>query len=229
MAAPGGVVAVDRALVLLSAFREGDDSLALKELSARSGLVNSTVLRLLASLQHFQFVQRNAYGRYQLGPTVARLQRLYSASFPLDKVVPPALRELVALTAESASFHVRQGDERLVLYRVNSPQALADQSSAGDLIALDRGTGGHVLKAFNGAAGERYDRIRHDGYLSMPVSDRTPELAGISAPVFGATGELLGAVTLAMPALRFDAAFVPLVRQSARSLTTRLGGHVTPA
>ena len=51
-AAPGGAAAVDRALTLLSAFTAGDVSLSLTELADRTRLYKSTVLRLLASLEH---------------------------------------------------------------------------------------------------------------------------------------------------------------------------------
>ncbi len=108
-AATGGVAAVDRALSLLNAFRPGDDALGLAELASRTGLYKSTVLRLLASLEHARLLQRLGDGRYGLGGQVARLHTLYAASFSLDRVVLPVLRELVANTGESAAYHVRQG------------------------------------------------------------------------------------------------------------------------
>src|SRR5690242_21401416 len=77
-AAPDGVAAVDRALSLLAAYQEGDRSLTLNELAARSGLVKSTVLRLLASLAHFGLVRRDQEGRYTLGAEVARLHSIYT-------------------------------------------------------------------------------------------------------------------------------------------------------
>jgi DNA-binding IclR family transcriptional regulator len=169
-------------------------------------------------------VQRTPDGGYVVGPSAVRLHKIYTSSFSLDALVPEALRELVERTHESASFHVQQGDHRLVLYRVNSPQPLSDQSRAGDLLPLDRGTGGHVLKAFSGAAGALYDRIRAEGMSAMAISDRSPDLAGISAPVFDAHDRLVGAVTLTMPAQRYDAAHQTALRETARWLTQRLGG-----
>ncbi|MCD0503234.1 IclR family transcriptional regulator [Bordetella petrii] len=222
----GGVAAVDRAMAVLAAFRADDAGLALRDISERVGLVPSTVLRLLASLMHAGLVQRRPDSRYALGPAVAHLHRVYAASFSLQDVVLPALRDLVERTQESASFHVRQGEQRLLLYRVNSPQPLSDQSRAGDLLPLDRGTGGHVLQAYTGARGARYERIRKDGYMSLPASDRAPDLAGISAPVFHAGGELAGALTLTMPAHRFRKAHVPVLRRAAQALTEALGGQL---
>jgi DNA-binding IclR family transcriptional regulator len=119
-AAEGGAVAVDRALFVLSAFREGDGTLGLAELAQRSGLYKSTLLRLLASLEHARLIQRHTDGRYGLGPEIARLNAVYAASFSLEQVVLPALRELVRTTRESAAFHIQQGEHRLCLYRVDS-------------------------------------------------------------------------------------------------------------
>src|SRR5204862_147091 len=83
-ATPGGAAAVDRALSLLLAFRQGDTALALSELASRTGLYKSTALRLLASLEHARIVTRGADGRYALGPALSRLHAIYAASFSLE-------------------------------------------------------------------------------------------------------------------------------------------------
>jgi DNA-binding IclR family transcriptional regulator len=221
----GGVAAVDRALLLLASFRTGDRSLSLAELADRAGLVKSTTLRLLASLAHFGFVRKLEDGRYALGPEVARLQAIYTASFSLEGAIMPVLRDLVRRTRESAIYHVRQGDARLCLYRVDSPQPLRDHAQVGDLLPLDRGAGGRVLLAFSGARGALYERIRHEGVAAI-VGDRSKDLAGIAAPVFKAGGELAGAITLTMPAARYSERHVAHVRAAADRVTRALGGAV---
>lgn len=228
-AAPGGVAAVDRALTLLAAFRAGEDALALAELAARTQLHKSTALRLLASLEHARLLQRLPDGRYALGTEVARLHALYAASFSLDRVVLPVLQSLVAATGESAAYHVRQGDARLCQFRVDSPHPVRDHIRAGDVLPLTRGTGGRVLVAFEHALSRalgqrdraRYARIRADGYVAG-VGDRLHEVAGISAPVFHGDGSLAAAVTLTMPAHRYDERYVKSVLEAAR----RLSGQV---
>jgi len=232
-AAPGGAAAVDRALSLLAAFRPGDRTLSLAVLAERTLLYKSTVLRMLASLEHARLVQKLEDGRYSLGPEVARLYSLYSASFSLEHVVMPALRELVAATGESAAYHVPQGTARLCLYRVDSPHPVRDHISAGDLLPAGRGSGGRVLAAFGGpaaeasagadaAARELYERIRTQGYYAS-VGDRLPEVSGISAPVFRANGALAGAVTLTMPTGRYTEAHIPDVLRAAQSLSGCVG------
>ncbi|HEX4944278.1 MAG TPA: IclR family transcriptional regulator [Usitatibacteraceae bacterium] len=219
----GGVAAVDRALLLLCAFRPGDRELTLAALAGRSHLVKSTALRLLASLIHFNFIRRSEAGLYSLGPEIARLNGLVASSFSLEDEVMPVLVRLVARTKETAAFHVRRDDRRVCLYRVDSPQLLRDHGRVGDIFPLDRGAGGRVLLAFSGARGAIYDRIRRDGYAAL-VGDRLPEIAGISAPVFGAGGELIGAITLTLPTHRYKEKAIGPVREAAAAVTRKLGG-----
>lgn len=224
-AAPGGAAAVDKAVTVLAAFRAGDGPLSVTELAERTRLYKSTVLRLLASLAHGHLMQRTADGRWGLGPELARLAAIYSASFSLEDVVLPEMRALVERTKESVAFHVRQGDQRLVLFRVDSPQLLRDHVRAGDLLPLDRGAGGRVLMAYSGARGRVYEQVRRDGYL-MLLGDRVAGLAGISAPVWNAAQELVGALTLTAPEQRLKPSFVDELRRSAQRLTRQLGGKV---
>ena len=227
-AAPGGAAAVDRALSLLRAFQAGDRGLSLALLAERTGLYKSTVLRLAASLEHSGLLQKLEDGRYALGPEIARLHGLYAASFSLEQVVLPVLHTLVEATGESAAYHVPQGDARLCLYRVDSPQPIRDHIRAGDLLPAGRGSGGRVLAAFSGQPADDEDtrllheRIRAQGYYAAS-GDRLPGVAGISAPVFRANGSLAGAVTLTMPANRYTDACIPAVLQAARQLSGRIG------
>lgn len=232
-AAPGGVAAVDRALTLLAAFKSGDAALGLAELAARTQLYKSTVLRLLASLEHARLVQRLGDGRYGLGSEVARLHSIYAASFSLDKVVLPVLRELVAATGESAAYHVRQGDARLCLYRVDSPQPIRDHIKAGDLLPMDRGTGARILIAYEasgtGASVSKdknlYARIRAQGFCTAR-DDRLAGVAGISAPVFKRNAQgvpvIAAALTLTMPTSRYQDRYVTAVLAGARKLSALL-------
>lgn len=222
-AAKGGVIAVDRALSLLCAFQKGDDALSLNELVERTKLVKSTALRMLTSLIHFRLLQKTPDGCYRLGAEIARLQSVYMMSFSLEDAVLPHLRSIVEKTRESASFHVRQGSQRLVLYRINSPQTIADQGRQGDLLPLETGAGGRVLLAYEPRQGSMFDQIRRNKVIALN-GDRVPDLSGISSPVFQPNGELAGALTLTVPTVRYDSSFIEVVREHARQLTNEIGG-----
>jgi DNA-binding IclR family transcriptional regulator len=227
---------VDRALSLLGAFKAGDVALSLAELAQRTGLYKSTALRLIASLEHAGLLQRLETGGYALGSEVARLSALYSAAFSLDRVVPQVLRELVALTGESAAYHVLRGQGkdrvRLCQYRVDSPHPVRDHIRAGDVLPADRGTGARVLMAFESPQGTSispisakdqalYDQIRAQGWHAG-VGDRLAEVAGISAPVFHADGRIAAALTLSMPAHRYQESLLQQVLQAAKRLNGRV-------
>jgi DNA-binding IclR family transcriptional regulator len=223
-AAPGGAAGGDHALILLKLFGSARGPLQLSELAERAKLYKSTTLRLLASLEHAQLVARQQDNRYVLGPCIPWLHAAYSSSFSLEAVVLPELRVLVDATAETAAFHVRQGDHRVCLYRVDSPQPVREHVKVGDVMPLDSGAGGRVLMAYAGAAGALYASIRRSA-VAVLTGDRVPEVAGISSPVFDASGILVGAVTLTMPKERLLDAQVAHVLRAARGITQRLGGR----
>lgn len=75
-----GVAAVDRALLILSAFREDDTALSLALLARRTGLYKSTILRLLQSLLRAGYVVRLPDGNYVIGPEPARLAGMCQAT-----------------------------------------------------------------------------------------------------------------------------------------------------
>jgi DNA-binding IclR family transcriptional regulator len=147
--AMGGVAAVDKALSLLTVFRQGETALTLSDFAERTSMHKSTCLRLLASLQHSNFIQRTLGGNYALGREILRLQGIYMAGFALGDVVYPILQDLVKKTKESVAYSVIQGTgqeaQRLCLYRAHSEQMLRDHIREGDLLPLSRGAGGRVF------------------------------------------------------------------------------------
>jgi len=222
-----GVEAVERALHLLEAFRADDDGLGLAELARRSGLNKSTILRLAVSLEKFGYLRRGEDGRYRLGSTLWRLGALYRSRFQLADVVRPVLRRLVERTGETASFYVREGDQRVCLYRHHSLRPIHHHIDEGTHLPLERGASGWVLLAFGGAPGEPSETIRRAGwYLSR--GERYAELAALAVPVFGAGGRLQGALAVSGLISRFGADEVDGFRQALQQAAMDLGralGH----
>jgi DNA-binding IclR family transcriptional regulator len=230
--APGGVTSVDRALSLLQAFTVAAPTRTLSELAEHTHQYKSTVLRMMASLEHADLVRRHADGRFTLGPAVARLNAVHSSSFSLGDVVQPVLVDLVAATRESAAFHVQQGEQDLCLYRIDSPQPVRDHLHAGDVQPLARSAAGRVMLAYAGAnsvdgakgrASSRAARVRREQML-VADGDIVPELAAIAAPVFSPDGSLAGVLQVTMPSVRFQPTVAPRVAAAARQITTRIGG-----
>ena len=228
MSDEGGVAAVDRALTILDALT--DEKVTLAEISKRTGLYKSTVLRLAKSLERFGFVRRSDDGGYRLGPKVLHLGSLYQRHFNTTAIVPPVLRHLVDDLQEGASFYIADGDQQVVLHRIDASRAVRDLVHEGDRSPMTNGASGHVLRAFDGARGERFDRIREAMYAAS-YGEREAEIAAVAAPVFGHGNRIVGALSVSGPRYRIEALgegeIVPVLFKHAQELTRLFGGNST--
>lgn len=226
-----GVAAVDRALTVLNAFREDEDSLSLSDLAVRTKMYKSTILRLCGSLERYGYLWRVGDGRFRLGPTPMRLGSLYQRSFRLADRVVPVLHRLATDSGESASFYVRQGTIRVCLHRVDSPAPIRDHVREGDHLPLDRGAAGRVLLAFGGAMGAPFAAARRD-LIAASFGERNPETAAVACPVFRMEQELVGVLSLSGPLYRFRPEAVrrmsAALLRAAAALTSALGGDRQP-
>lgn len=224
-----GVAAVERALSIVAALETADQPMMLAELAVRTGFYKSTILRLMGSLIPTGYVTRLPDGSYDLGPTAFRLGVAFTRKNALGHHVVPALQELVDRGTESASFHVRQdADNRVCLFRVNSRHATLDRVEAGHSYALLRGAAGHIILAYGGSTGKRYDAIRAIGF-DVSLGERDPSCAAVAAPVFGPRGMLVGVISLSGPRERFGEAEIAEMKRVlgpvAKKLTINLGGE----
>lgn len=220
-----GVAAVDRALKIVYAIEKASGPLSLADLARATGLYKSTLLRLIASLERGALVVRRPDHRYGLGPFAFRLGRAFETNYHLRECVVPVLEWLVANGTESSSFHVRHGDDaRLCLLRVDSPHATLDRVRAGDLLPMDRGAPGRVLRTFRAG----WDGHANVELVSRSIGERDPACGALSCPVFGPGGELLGAISLSGPLERFTDARIDemsrLLLAAAETASRALGG-----
>ena len=228
MAGAAGVAAVDRALAILEAFTDQDARLSLAELAKRTGLYKSTVIRLAKSLEKARFVIRAEDGSYRLGSKLLSLGAIYQKHFGTADVVPQVLRQIVEELQEGASFYVRDETHRLCLHRVDSRRAVRDTIHEGSRLPLTVGAAGHVILAFSGLSGDRYDEIRKHLYAAS-FGERDPETAAVACPVIGLNQQFIGALSVSGPRYRIEAlgvgAILPVLFKHARALSRTLGGN----
>lgn len=227
-----GVEAVERALALIAAIGEESRPMPLAALAARSGLNKSTILRLSVSLERFGYLTRGADGRFALGSAPFRLAAAYRRARDPAAAVRACLDDLVEASGESAAFYIRIGERRLCLARRNSPRPARHHVEEGEIMALGQGSPGRVLLAFSGASGPAFEAVRAAG-MAIAHGERDPDVAGVSAPVFGPDGALYGALVLSGLITRFTpeatAAHAMRVRVAAEALSRDLSGADAPA
>ncbi|UFN50612.1 helix-turn-helix domain-containing protein [Roseomonas sp. OT10] len=217
-----GVAAVDRALLILQAWRIGDGPLPLRELHRRTGLYKSTILRLLASLERNRCVLRLSDGYWALGPMLQHWGQVYERGLDVPAIVRPALEQLGSASGEQASYWIRDGDMRVRLLRV--PAGIEDRDEVGaDRVPLGQGVTGRVLAAPVPPAGDL-----GVAEAELMESGESPETkrSVLAAAVFGPGGSIRGAITLAGPPERITSdldRLRPLVLHTARSVSHALG------
>ncbi|WP_345245431.1 IclR family transcriptional regulator [Pigmentiphaga soli] len=222
------VATLERALAILGTF-EISPSQSLADLSRRTGLYKSTLLRLLGTLEKFGYIGQQDDGSYHIGVAALHLGSLYQRWIKPAELINPALRALVEETGESSSFNVQEGDLRVCVYRVDSPHKIRDHVRVGDLLPLRRGAAGKVLLAFGQERDDpAWNGLRADCFC-FTKGEIEPDTAAIAAPVFAAGGVLEGVLAITGPAFRFsddkvESMRLPLLR-AALALSRDFGGR----
>lgn len=213
---------VARALSLLDRVASGTSTLG--ELAEAEGVHKSTVLRLLRVLEEEGFVHHDGEHRYVLGPHLFRLAHQALDSFEVRVVAAPRLRRLRDETGQTVHLAVLDGAVATYVEKLEPREMPVRMASRiGKTAALHSTAVGKVLLAGLDPA-ERDDLV---AALTFPrYTDRTPgspaellaEVARaaehgwaedhaenetfincVGAPVFGADGRTLAAVSVSVP------------------------------
>jgi len=227
MGTEDGVAAVERALLILDAMSE--DSVSLAELTSRTGLIKSTVLRIAKSLEKFGYLLRSDEGFYRIGPKPYLIGCLYKRHYLSSEIVLPVLKHLVEELQESASFYVLEGDTRICLHRLNPARAVHHLVHEGESLPVTVGAAGHVLRAFCGVRGPRFDEVRRNMFAAS-FGERDRETAAVAAPVFGFDNALVGALSVSGPRYRIEdvgvGQILSVLFKYAKQLTKSMGGNI---
>lgn len=198
------VESVERALSIIECFSAKERELTLTEISHLTGLYMSTILRLCSSLERYGYIVRLPSGQFRVGPSLWRLGSLYSQGFEQAEVIRPRLREIVAATKETATFYVREGDDRVCLFRETSPHPLRFDLDEGVRLTMERGASAHVLRSYSNDAAPEDEDIRCAGF-AISEGERTPNVTAVAVPVLNSAGKIRGALGVSGPTFRFDA------------------------
>ena len=217
---------VDKALALIECFSDREPELSLKQLSEKTGLYKSRILRLCGTLMARGFLIRTG-AAYRLGPKVLMLGKVYERASDLISLARPIMRVLASLTGESTKLFVRQGTRRVCIAREEGSHPLRYAINEGESLELYAGAGGKVLLAY-ASAGLRNQlfehpltritpativsrkpleaelaAIRRQGY-ALSRGELVTDVAGMAAPVFDHSAAVCAALTISGPLQRFS-------------------------
>jgi IclR family acetate operon transcriptional repressor len=225
MAAETGTQAIDRAADLLVSVVESPRALGVGELAERSGLPKSTTSRLVGALERRGLVQRAGDRRVVPGPVLLRFAHRDTGA-GLVELAAPALKALAELSGETINLGVPTplGVEHLA--QEDSRHFVGGTNWVGRRVPYETTANGKVLKAFST---REPSEIRARGY-AVAIDELEVGLAALAAPVLGADGFALAALSISAPSIRLTheriAELAPPLLEQARLVSQRLG-HVT--
>ena len=188
MPARNYISAIERTLRVIAAFG-GEDQISLAKLAERSGLVKSSVFRILYTLADLGYVMRDSRGLYSLTPRWAQIIRMRLPSENLVRCSAPLIAELHSRFHETVNLGVLDQGEVLYIHVLESPHAFRLAAHAGrticDLARLERD-----LK-----------RVRERGYAIDDGEDSSGARC-VAAPITDSEGRVVAAVSISGPAIR---------------------------
>jgi IclR family transcriptional regulator, acetate operon repressor len=249
----GGIQSVDRAISILEQLAGSEGELGVSELGRRLGVHKATASRLVSTLEGHRLVERNPLTeKVRLGFGVVHLAGSAMAGLGLIGQARPILEELGERSHETVNLAVLDGEGVLNVDQIAGTRSAVSVSWLGRRTPVHSTSNGKVLLAFApDSERERLlagplprttprtivereklrtelDRVRARGWATT-VEELEDGLNAVAAPVFGADGTVVAAVSVAGPAFRLRPAELPrtarLVVEAADAISRRMG-HV---
>jgi DNA-binding IclR family transcriptional regulator len=244
--APRGTTAIDRGAELLVRVLESEQPVALAELASASGIPKSTASRLVSALERQGLVEQDgARGRLRPGPAILRVAERSMLERSILELARPSLDALGETTGETINLAVPglHGVEHIA--QVESRHFLGAGQWLGRSADYHCTANGKVFMAFGRARIPAHPavltpqtitdparltteltRVRRDGYAEA-IDELELGLAAIAAPVHGAGGQVVAALSITGPTVRMTperiAQLKPILIEEAETLTRRLG------
>lgn len=244
------VTAIERAADVLALFAQAGPTLGVTEIAQALGLSKTVVYRVLASFRTKGFVDFDERTRrYSMGPMILTLGLTYLDRIDVRTLAREAMQRLSDQTNETATLSVRSGWTRVYVEQVTPPRDIKMVVPLGRPFPLHAGGSSKALLAFlTREEQEAYletpltrltqltvtdpDRLRKElavvrqrGY-AVSMGERQTGAGAVAAPVLGADGRPIAAMSVCGPVERFrdevdDVAGVLL--QATRSISTQMG------
>lgn len=240
------MAAVERGAELLVRILESERPLALGELAAAARLPKSTASRLVGALERAGLVaQDGERGRLRPGPAILRLAQRGMLERSLVEFAREPLEALGRLSGETVNLAVPGPNGVEHLAQVDGRHFLATGQWLGRTVDYHSTAVGKVFLAFGrGPAAAaplvahtphtitdqrllraELARVRRRGFASA-IDELELGLTAIAAPVRGAAGDVIAALSISGPTQRLDARRIeelaPVLIGEARALSRRL-------
>lgn len=210
--------ALDKGLDILELLAGVDGGLSQTEIAKKLDRSPNEFYRMLDRLVKRGYVARLDGDRYVLTLKLFGLAQLHAPTRRLASLAMPLMRQLADVTQQENHIVVYDRGHPVVIAQIEAPNYWGISIRVGSRMGLFDTGSGHVLLAFRGpevrammvaehvasggpegrmteAFAARLEQIRARGYEMMP-SAQTAGVMNLSAPIVGADGEAIGALTV---------------------------------
>ena len=235
--------AIGRALDVLECFEDGETTLSLVEISKLKGFPESSLFRILLTLEAHGYILRTPDGSYKLAPKLL-FGKLYDRAQKVRDTVRPFLKQLNSQFNETTSMGVLFQDRIEVVDTIEAIQEIRRTNTLGRVLPPHCSSIGKAIVAFqdrsiidrilriNGISKrtektitehvlllQEYEKIRARGY-SLDREESTLGGVCFGAPIYDERRHVIAALSISVPLFRLaperEPEFIRSVMDTAR-------------
>jgi len=243
---------LERAVKILDCFSLEEPQLGVREVARRVHLSSSTAGRIMAAMKDMNMLNQDSETHtYAIGSKILAWAGIYTSTIDVRSLALTAMVRLQEVTRETISLYIMEGNERVCIERLDSPQPVRIVARVGRRIPLHAGSAGKCFLSFLPQIRREQilsttsldaltaktitiiedlqaelEHIRKQG-CAVSVGEWILEAAGVAAPIFNAYGQIISVLTISGPASRFTnekiEQFKLLVKEKAAEISSELG------
>ncbi|MBI9091608.1 MAG: IclR family transcriptional regulator [Desulfobacterium sp.] len=215
------IQSIQRAADILDLFIHENQALGITQISKQLGLAKTTIQGIVQTLEALSFLEKDPQSlKYRLGPKVFQLGMQYAANMDLVTMGRVWMERLSFQFREPVNVGMLVDDKVVVLLRVDPDNQFMSYPQAGSIIPLHTTCIGKILFAYLGetkqmsilssyhferltpntihtlpAFLEELKRVRKEG-ISFETQESVTGMAGIGAPIYNHTNQVIAAFTI---------------------------------
>jgi len=211
---------VQRAIDIINCFSFHEQELSLTEISKKINLAKSTTTRLLATLEHNDYIQRNPLtNKYNLGKKLYLIGQIAGNSFDIKEIAKKSMQQLRDQTQETVSLYILENDYRVCIQRYGTTQSVGHIVKIGEKLPLWAGAAGKILLAYQSTEFINSILQNLDSSLIKKLEEEIPVIkkercaisldergVGVSAvayPIFDMSNSVIACLAVSGPSTRF--------------------------
>jgi IclR family KDG regulon transcriptional repressor len=245
-----------KAVKILDCFSPEHPEIGVREMARKIAMSSSATGRLMLAMKELGIlIQNPATKNYSVGARTLVWAGVYLSTCDIRSIAMPYMEDLHRTTQETISLYILDGEDRVCVERLESPQNVRIVARIGRRLPLYAGSAGKVFLAFlpeqrreeilaseilapftantivdKDQLREELEKIRENGW-AVSHGEWMAEASGVAAPIFSRDEEVVGVITISGPTQRFNAdiirTYCQILTQSAGQISSAMGsrGH----